>query len=127
MNELNYCTRPAAERLQKAGIVMETEAHWYLIPEMNQERERWILSRDESGVMKCLHRIPAPSLAEVWRELPDSHGVCTTLVCEKHDQETIVGYFDWDMSQFSISYRSTNPADAAIDLKIWLEGREGKG
>jgi len=62
MNPNNYCTLEAAKRLVEAGIVLETEAHWYLIPELtpNDNGEKWILSRDEDGVMKSLHRIPAP-------------------------------------------------------------------
>ncbi len=65
MNPNNYASLEASKRLVEAGIVIETEAVW----RHKRDKTGYYLSR------KALyHRpsdIPAPSMAEVWRELPE--------------------------------------------------------
>ncbi len=115
MNPLNYCTREAAQRLVDAGIVLETDFYyckthkgWKLHPKQKAKKYNWLAV------------IPAPSPAEVWRELPDSFGASTTLIIEKHDNEQIAGYFDWDTEDFNAFFRNTNLTDALVDLLIWV-------
>lgn len=112
MNPNNYATLEASKRLVEAEIVLETEAQWS-IDHLVHRKKPWASD------------IPAPSVAEVLRELPDSHGPSTTLILEKHNNEVIAGYFDWDEEDFiKPNFRSANPTDALIDLLIWVRGKE---
>ena len=120
MNPNNYATLEASRRLYGAGIVLDgTDMHW-------------IKERDGSFslILSDVHydgseEYPAPSMAEVWRELPDSHGSSTTLIVEKHYDIMIAGYFDWEEEDFTeAKFRNENPTDALIDLLIWLRGKK---
>lgn len=125
MNEQDYGSLEACQRLLDAGIVVETENYWY-----HHLGGEWKLypKEDVFGILKSEHLIPALSMAEAWRELPDSYGPSTTLLLEKHYNEAIAGYFDWDEEDFTkAKFRNINPTDALIDLLIWTrkEGKDG--
>ncbi|MBE3145097.1 MAG: hypothetical protein IMZ61_14440 [Planctomycetes bacterium] len=95
MNPLNYATLPACQKLAEKGIVLETERFWYLSP-----FDKWELSHDYDG-LKDIEHIPAPSMAEVWRELPEfAH--CGA---------------PWNAMR---QEKNINPTDALIDLLIWV-------
>jgi hypothetical protein len=68
MNPNNYGSLEASQRLHAAGIVLETEKVWGFRDGI------WSLF-DRAGIdlEEVIKHIPAPSPAEVWRELP--HGV----------------------------------------------------
>ncbi len=110
MNEQNYGSREACQRLVDAGIVLETETYW---------------TKDD-GDLKISHfsyisidrrfAIPAPSPAEVWREL---WGSITGYLR--------IGYFG-DSTFIEVpftgpEYQNTNLTDALIDLLIWVKRR----
>ena len=102
MNTQNYASLEASKRLHDAGIVLETDVVW---------------ARDENGVLESC---PAPSMAEVWRELPDDidgH----ELGMGKEDGESYVFY----KSLKDFPY-NTNPTDALIDLLIWVRSERGR-
>lgn len=124
MNELDYASREAAQRLQDAGIVLETEAGWSYEPCDGEDGcgtvWKWILRTKQYGF--CTRNIPAPSMAEVWRELPQNKGQEDTYILQLHlgkNSITYAGYYScagYDLIKFS----NTNPTDALIYLLIWV-------
>jgi len=113
MNPLNYTSLEASKRLVDAGIVLETEAlwvKWYFdsSTNMNYHPYEWRLMY-RGLTQDDLKSIPAPSMAEVWRELPD------VMAMNHRNGETEC----W-LETGSDSFASTNPTDALIDLLIWV-------
>lgn len=107
MNPLNYATLEASRRLVAAGIVLETERVW----RKNTSGE-YYLSGNVTYNIKS--QIPAPSMAEVWRELPEGcwiyKGIKFSEAYRKHGDPK--------------SHISTNPTDALIDLLIWVRNNK---
>lgn len=113
MNPLNYATLEASKRLVDAGIVLETEQHHHEIVE-------W-----EGKQVKLT--IPAPSMAEVWRELPEGFWyenkwtwICVTKSRKDGDTTYCAYYMPDDKAVCGSKRRNTNPTDALIDLLIWV-------
>jgi len=103
MNELNYASREASQRLVDAGIVLETEAIWSLF------YDGWrLVLRTE--LHPLVEDYPAPSMAEVWRELPDT----TQIILIKRGVFHVVHYAS------NAIYTRKNPTDAMIELLIWV-------
>lgn len=118
MNPLNYATLEASKRLHDAGIVLETYFYWC------QDKDGWYF-RGEGTYHRdnITPAIPAPSMAEVWRELPEDISYSTmisSLMMWKFNKGkyTEVGY--WWHEEIIISKLNTNPTDALIDLLIWV-------
>jgi hypothetical protein len=120
MNEHNYASREAAERLEKAGIVLETDHYWY-----KDYDGAWKLSNDLDEFLRDRDYIPAVQFAEIWREFPE----CVysdipdavsgmrgrwPLEVTKGNGNTVARYF-----AYSPTMKNINPADALIDLLIW--------
>jgi hypothetical protein len=110
VNKDNYATLDA-------GIVLETEVCWSIVP--GRIRDYYLTN---VGVAHRIETdISAPSMAEVWRELPSHHtsgnNYTVWLNIEK-DQEgnTVAKYWS--------SAINTNPTDALIDLKILLTAQK---
>jgi hypothetical protein len=120
MNELDYGSLEACQRLVEAGIVLETDYCWaktiegdYMLTSRHHQEFSW-------------NRVPAPSMAEAWRELPDfidtiEFGRCTPLI-HRYSKNTIAGYGVMQLGRTE----NVNPTDALIDLIIWLEKRKGE-
>ena len=105
MNELNYASFEASKRLVDAGIVLETESCWRYGLD-----DKWsLVSVDWATTMmsNTLKVIPAPSMAEVWRELPHGSWIHT-------GSQGNEAWFD------EKCFRNDNPTDALIDLLIWV-------
>jgi hypothetical protein len=118
MNQLNYGTLEACQRLAKAGIVIETKWVWIL------SAIGWEIVDNIKyfGIWKDAVRFPAPSMAEVWRELPDHlDSPLSDLVVTKDSMGITTCFY-----KLGHEYESVNPTDALIDLLIWLEGRKEK-
>jgi hypothetical protein len=120
MNEQNYASREAAERLEKAGIVLETdyyhETHGIDCYELvtKGKRDAYLDAANKKHVsIFNFNWVPAPSMAEVWRELPWLKGAGLVTV-SKHDSFTTCHYGGY------AGFNSTNPTDALIDLLIWV-------
>jgi hypothetical protein len=112
MNDLNYATLEASKRLVEAGIVLETDCCWMY----HSVKKRWKLAF-RSGLYNIGSQIiPAPSMAEVWRELPET----TSLRKEFGSNFSII--FNGD--EFEGIGENTNPTDALIDLLIWVKGQK---
>jgi hypothetical protein len=110
MNELNYATLEASQRLQKKGIVLETEFCW--APPMFGEGD-WYLHRCfGQAPASC---IPAPSMEEVWRELPFQ-----SYIKMLDEGSSLAWIFDEERKFESPEIWNTNPTDALIDLLIWV-------
>ena len=118
MNDVNYASLEASKRLVDAGIVLETEWVWF-----HGTKGTWHLS--ERWLSYEASHIPAPSMAEVWRELPETAlqpcrdtttGYCHEyLSLQKDGDLTVAGY-----GEYSEIGRNSNPTDALINLLIWV-------
>lgn len=112
MNPLNYASLEASKRLVAAGIVLETEAVW----RKKRDKTGYYLSR--KALYHRTSDIPAPSMAEVWRELPPQGCYLTA------NQGYYYAWIEWtDFEGHGKSCEAkenTNPADALIDLLIWV-------
>jgi len=121
MNPLNYATLEASKRLVDAGIVLDTEFYW----RQNRIDQTWKLV-DYYHPDTDVKYIPAPLMAEVWRELPDQeHTVrygayleMSKIVGIDIGEQTYVAYMRDGIA--SCDYANDNPTDALIDLLIWV-------
>jgi len=139
MNPNNYATLEASKRLIDAGIVLNTDFYWATYA------ERTLRSLKDAGKAipapylvgrESIHNkhligmgsyVSAPSMAEVWLELPDLmlfNGLCYDLALYSFEGQAHAGY-QWN-SMMRIEFYSTNPTDALIDLLIWVR-RKRKG
>jgi hypothetical protein len=110
-NPLNYASLEASKRLVEAGIVLETD-FYHCFWEPDQE---WILIANGEQLEDD---IPAPTLAEVWRELPKDPTVVVDLIFSWH--KDIYGKNIWDYQTFVIElFRDIN---RTIDFLIWVRG-----
>ena len=128
MNPDNYASLEASKRLVEAGIVLETEAGWYKIFRPGCHSFDMVLSMRSGNEKFYGDNYPAPSMAEVWRELPGRVEIYQkrwnleiSKGCATGTQETHGGYADGDSVPSAFCYcLSTNPTDALIDLLIWV-------
>ena len=122
MNLNNYASLEASNRLVKAGIVLVTEAGWW----RRNSWQRWSLGY--RGLVEDDPRniiiIPAPGMAEVWRELPATvpdRGLYVPMKLRKAGDGKTWGSHFRDGSQIIDSIKADiNPTDALINLLIWL-------
>jgi hypothetical protein len=112
-NPLNYASLEASKRLQAAGIVIETEKIWHCAHGFFELQERGILN-SSIGI-----NYPAPSPAEVWRELSEGDYLF-------HKGMTLDG-MRTSVGGKGTAVMNYNLADALIDLKIWTVQRKEKG
>jgi hypothetical protein len=141
MNPNNYGTRDACQRLVDAGIVLETEAVWIAdeYPPFGSSMKillKWDLRNKKELIFANFGKlpdgiIPAPSMAEVWRELPPQIGdgylelgkneiEGTTWACYV---ENINDCDEHDEVDHGLQ-KNTNPTDALIDLLIWVKAQK---
>lgn len=123
MNPLNYASLPASQRLQSSGIVLETEAVW----RKKRDKTGYYLSR--KALYHRTSDIPAPSMAEVWRELPatlrneDDPLVLNKALRIGDGVQVTSASYDYSTEDYGECTRkffaSTNPTDSLIDLLIW--------
>lgn len=147
MNEQNYASLEASKRLAEAGIVLETDMYWRCFPagpdsfggheagfELVTKAEKLSLTRtvgfdpdqevDGFGVIYY----PAPSMAEVWRELPKSINwnglILEKVLCQREDSDNHFASYCWEpiggYCEAKALFKSKNPADALIDLLIFV-------
>jgi hypothetical protein len=125
MNELNYASLEASQRLHAKGIVLETEVYW---------ARKYPLGPYELcslGVdVMYDEAYPAAQFAEVWRELPEMIGGTGQkfyLTIQRLGGFTEAGYESAHHDGVVKSYENANPTDALIDLLIWVEQRKEEG
>ena len=122
MNPDNYASLEASKRLVEAGIVLETEAGWYKIFRPGCHSFDMVLSMRSGNEKFYGDNYPAPSMAEVWRELPETIDEYD-LTCEKiFNGGMQAGYTTYDVSglRWKVLLNAANPTDAMIDLLIWV-------
>lgn len=118
MNPNNYTSLEASRHLVEAGIVLETDFvyHYFWEPD-----NKWILV----SVGEILEGdIPAPSMSELWRELPEMCGGGELHFAK--DSRQHYAFYGPIMFPYG-KQSSTNPCDALAELLIWIEGRKGNG
>ena len=112
MNTQNFASLEACKRLLDAGIVLETDMIWHCAHGFFELKQRGILN-SSIGI-----NYPAPCMAEVWRELPPQGCYLTA------NQGYYYAWIEWtDFEGHGKSCEAkenTNPADALIDLLIWV-------
>ncbi len=112
MNPLNYPTLPACQRLAAKGIVLETEAVWGFRDGI------WSLFLREGIELEEVEQwLPAPTLAEVLRELPESK-ILVDLILE-FDSSLAEGYA---IAILVADY--LRDIEKMINLLIWVRGRK---
>lgn len=118
MNHENYCTLEAAKRLADVGISIDTE--FYHVPLAGG---RYSVTQPETA-QEWEEAIPAPSMAEVWRELPAIYlyeGDKTRLYLSKNFKgDNFVEYAIDTYAVCESVHKNTSPTDALIDLLIWV-------
>jgi hypothetical protein len=110
MNELNNASLEASKRLVDAGIVLETDASRIEDP-LGGWNKRVLPTQMCKTKYQFNKRLPAPSMAEVWRELPEQ-----TML---YRGDTLTEAYN---TQKKISFANRNPTDALIDLLIFIKG-----
>jgi len=120
MNKYNYASHEASKELINAGIRIDTEIYWKFID------GEWVLRYGHKGISQELS-IPAPSMAEAWRELPieatDNNIKYRKMVTVGYlPSETIVGYYNcMETIVWLVSYHNYNSIDALCKLLIWTK------
>jgi hypothetical protein len=135
MNPDNYASLEASRRLHEKGIVTETEAMWEYDdpcsdpsdPAWNQYGS-WTLVNKPYKIGQMHNRqVSAPSLTEIWRELPEriiKDRKIYRLTMYRYADSSCVGYISLDAKIIEDVHNNINPADAAIDLLIWVTQRK---
>jgi hypothetical protein len=113
MNEANYASLEASKRLVDAGIVLETERYFHIFDEevhdyTAEQKKIWEGEVRRGNASPEAIFIPRPSMAEVWRELPDSF-------IEKRTDH----YYCSIALLSAPIFPDENPTDALINLLIW--------
>jgi len=111
MNKDNYASFEASKQLIDAGIVLVTEFYWFRTSLI----EKWeLLSADEC--LRYGESVPAPSMAEVWRELP-----VYAKIQKFNSTMSRAKFGTGDLLKYMCSIKENiNPTDALIDLLIWV-------
>ncbi len=120
MNPLNYGSLEACQSLVEKGIVLETEAVWYSVYGNNK---KFLVSDVEYQRIADKHSrdvftsIPAPSLAEVLRELKE---LSFSIRLQKN------GTFLIWLEDDTYEEINKNSTDTLIELLIWVRERKEK-
>ena len=119
VNKENYASFEASLSLMAANIILETETVWIYarhidLKSLKNDPFSWMLCNRSSLPVEATGKkpfrtiIPAPTMAEVWMELPEH----TMLKQYLSGTEAFLG---------DIFFEDRNPADALIDLLIWIK------
>jgi hypothetical protein len=124
-NELNYGSLEACKRLRDAEIVVETDFWWVNFP-----RTGWnIVKKQDADFVARIDSIPALSMAEAWRLLPGELKLKDIWYLKHLYQDQIYTYAEYvGLDRILLKQiKNTNPIDAMIDLKIWVEKEKKNG
>lgn len=130
-SEQNYGSYEACQRLVEK-VVLETDVYWVKEKVHDGDHYELMFKLGEIFIpftyqyssfflVRSCNFIPAPSMAEVWRELPElvkGH----RLTIWMGTKAAIVGYEDRDSWVFYV--KDTNPTTALIDLLIWVRSQK---
>lgn len=128
MNPLNYASLEASQRLVNAGMVLETEAWWSQVPRDNTDggstETVWEWKLCNSPTVDPKRSVPAPSMSEIWRELPEYIDEYELRIVKSNDM-LLASYMKGRVITL-YGCRNTNPTDALIDLLIWVTEQKEK-
>jgi hypothetical protein len=117
MNTQNYASLEACQRLVEAGIVLETEFYHTVCWGRNE-----IVNKKHRELYPEDVYYPAPSMAELWRVLPDGflvNGSWAELFISKFGERTSCGYsIEHHIIERVVG--SINPADALAELLMFV-------
>jgi len=113
MNKLNYATLEASKRLIDAGMAIMTDVVRIVFVDGSDKLFPSHFPINSANHPEVDTIYPAPSMAEVWRELPDIHNEYG-ITMMKYLGDTWCKYYD------PHGFASTNPTDALIGLLIWV-------
>jgi hypothetical protein len=116
MKPLDNASLEASKKLVDNGIVLETEKSFHAYP--SPKYGKWLYNLINTNLDNT-EDIPAPSMAEVWRELPEHYngGRKCLMMAEGIN---IAGYSNGNGFDCSNNFPNRNPTDALIDLLIWV-------
>ena len=112
MNQIDYGSRPMCQKLVDAGVVLKTETVWRFDKSTNE----YFLTT--CNPMLITTDIPAPSLAEVERELPFFDDAIVEYIESQYDESG-----PWLPEQIRQVFSDVN---RAINLLIWTVQRKEK-
>jgi len=113
MNEKNYCSLEMSRKLPEAGIVLHSEKEW-----IHVSGGGWYLVERNSEKYDAIDkRVPAPSMAELWREVGDD----VYLTRHWHRDKRIYQTRATLTFLASPEYTEENPCDALAALLIWIK------
>ena len=152
MNELNYASLEAAQKLISNGIVLKASFYWRvwsgltirhiadngaeIVSKKEKESLQDPTSETSDNKRYDVRYYPAPCFTDVWRELPEEYDTETRHLELQVDKikrvdgviVTSANYIYNDAESGCCVYKfftKENPTDALIDLLVWLKG-EGK-
>ena len=122
MNELDYTSLEISKRLAEAGIVLETDALW--ATSIHGGASQLIHKEDADKLFGQVTIVPAPSMAEVWRELPENITQDETYYYRTLQSRQCYHFASYrddnDDRLMDQHFMNANPTDALIDLLIWV-------
>lgn len=128
MNSNNYTSLDMSRRLVEAGIKVETECLWVGLKAFNKVKYKIITLNAyerESYLFDQHAVIPAPSMSELWAELPEE---CLRNATDFPAYKTIthncVGYSTGTGDGGFMLHYEGNICDALAQLLIFVKGRK---
>jgi len=121
MNELNYTSLPLSRKLVENGIDLKTEAV-FCSDGLSGSKYDLI----QRPLFPYKEQYPAPSFAELWRELPVSierDGITYNKTLKGFRDVNVATYESLESRTVEL-FLSANPSDALAELLIWVKGRE---
>ena len=121
MNPLNHASLEATDRLQAAGIVLETDFYHVTHHADGYFHQQIVTKRYLISIPEPESVYPAPSMAEVWREF--------NKYSAQEFADLVRRYFDPRNEKGTIFYLVyvARTIDALIDLLIWLKKEAADG
>ena len=123
MNNNDYCSLKMCEELLLNNIEFETKLVYNIFEDGSSKiGERSMVT----GYRKI---VPAPTMSELWQELPNklvSDGItfCKIITTDKNNEETTTGYINFEDYIWEGLCLDKNPCDALAQLLIWFKENE---
>ena len=112
----NYCSLEISKKLVDTEIVLETDCCYDLA------LQRLGVHKWTAGFKAGEHHeiIPAPTFVEIWTELPREYNECVLCLMAR-EVGVEIGYYSYNNECMLYTFDSSNPANAAAELLIWVK------
>jgi hypothetical protein len=123
MNPNNYTSLEVSRKLVEAEIVLETEFWWVHHDPCSRDDMavgcygEWELEDCTGGSSEY---VPAPSMSELWRELPGRLSDTRLSAMRMSKGTTVIGYISPKDMCWVCKFDEGNPCDALAELLIWV-------